>query len=69
MNKRQSTMLPGADAEPRGPAPRGRETHRAAVVEAARNLIHMKGAVAFLNPDKAMAWADLQVAIDALESS
>jgi hypothetical protein len=37
-------------------------------VEAARNLVHMKGAIAFLNRDKAMAWAELQVAIDALES-
>ena len=69
MNKRLPTMHPGARAEPQGPAHRAGESCRAAVVEAARNLVHMKGAIAFLNPEKAMAWADLQVAIDALESS
>ncbi|MDX6400283.1 MAG: hypothetical protein QOF27_889 [Gaiellaceae bacterium] len=69
MNKRPSTMHPGARAEPHGPAPRGRESGREAVVEAARNLVHTKGAIAFLNREKAMAWAELQVAIDAFESS
>jgi hypothetical protein len=69
MNKPQPITHAGARAEPRGPAPLAAESDRAAVVEAARNLVHMKGAIAFLNPEKAMAWADLQVAIDAMESS
>jgi Transposase DDE domain group 1 len=53
-----------------GPARRDRGPDgRVAVVEAARNLVRIKGAIAFLTPEKAMAWADLQLAIDALESS
>jgi hypothetical protein len=36
-------------------------------VEAARNLVNMKGAIAFMTHEKAMAWAELQVAIDALD--
>jgi hypothetical protein len=69
MNKRQSTTHPGAAGEPRGPGPGARESVRGAVVEAARILVHANGTIAFLNREKAMAWADLQVAIDALESS
>jgi hypothetical protein len=69
MNKRQSTTHPGGAGEPRGPDPGARESVCGAVVEAARILVHTKGTIAFLNREKAMAWADMQVAIDALESS
>lgn len=52
-----------------GTAGRAEEPRRTAVVEAACNLVRTKGAVAFMAQDKAMAWANLQIAVDALETA
>jgi hypothetical protein len=69
MDKLRSIIRAAAGAQLRGQARGPRVPRRAAVVGAARNLVHTKGAIAFMTPEKSVAWADLQAAIDALEGS
>lgn len=69
MNRRLSIGHSGVRVRYPTPAGRSEEPRRTAVVDAAFNLVRTQGAVAFMTRAKALAWADLQLAVEALESA
>jgi DNA-binding transcriptional regulator YbjK len=69
MNRRLSIGYSGVRGRYSAPAGGAEEPRRTAVVDAAFNLVRTKGAVAFMTRAKALAWADLQLAVEAVESA